>query len=189
MKYLALVIFVVPTYSHSFFGAEAESTKAYKAIEGALAYSIIADDLNQISEGGVDYSEVEALAVERSKAAARVKGRSEQAAAEYEKVRYMDQYNQRSSAVTRNLKRITALYGSLCALSPESCGVAVQHEGNKKTEKTNETLLDIKNDQMSRDMKKELEKLEEKERKIKTLKAINSYPKKLFSKILSKGKR
>ncbi len=187
MKYLILLLFTYPTYLQAFFGAEAETTKAYKILEGTIARSIIIDDLNQIREGGVDFSELEALAVERSKTAARVKGKSEHAAAEYEKVRYMDQYNQKSSQVTKNLKRVSALYTSLCVLSPESCGVAAQLEGNKNTKKTTEAVNEMMTHQKSREIKDEIEKLKEQERKVKTIKAINSYPTRLFNKILKKG--
>jgi hypothetical protein len=187
MKSLVLIsVLFISIESYAFFGAEAETTKAYKAIEGALAGSILVDDVNVITKDGVDYSELEALATERSKTAARLKGDSEQAAAEYENIRYMDQYNSRSSEVTKNLKRVVSLYGTMCAMSPESCGVAVGHIGNKKAEQTNKTLEEIKIEQSKRDLKEELERVKEKERNIKTLRAINSYPSLLFQKIIGK---
>ena len=190
MKILTLLLmFSVSVDTFAFFGAEAESTKAYKAVEGALAGSILVDDINAIVKDGVDYSELEALAIEKSKTAARLKGESERVVSEYEKIKYMDEYNERSSKATKNLKRMIALYGSMCALSPESCGVAVAHEGNRKKDETNKNIEEMKIDQKKRELKRDLEKIQAKERKVKTLKAINSYPQRLFNKILSRGKK
>lgn len=186
--FLILILLLNTTKVFSFFAAEAESTKAYKIIEGGLAGSILIDDLSNMSVDGLDYSEVEALAIQHSKQAAKLKGKSESIAAEYEKIKYMDLYNSNSSKLTVNLKRASALYSSLCALSPESCGIAAQHMGNKKQDETTKAVKELSLNQSKKALEEKIKEQKEQERKIKTLKAINDYPTNLLKKIFKFGK-
>ena len=172
-----IFVFLISSGSaHGFFGFEAETTQGYKMAEGLITGSVLVDDISASAEDGFSNKEIEDLLVQKSKSAAKFKGKSEAVAAEYEKIRFMDEYNTRSSATTKALKRTMALYTTLCAYSPESCNVAATHIGNKKTDDTNvklDTLITLKTKE---NLKKEIKDQEETNQKIDELEAVNKIP-------------
>ncbi len=177
-----IYLLLIPFFStHAFFGMDAGITEGMKKLEGATAASVMIDELVHTTKDGLDYSEVEDLAVEYSTSVAKLRGKSSELAGEAQRIKFIDAYNKRSSNVTKGLKKTTALYSVLCSLSPDSCQVAAQEVGNRKQEETKEEIEKVKIELMKNSLKEEVKRAKQAEDRKKNIKALEDLPSRFFN--------
>lgn len=176
-RFIIFLFFITPLESRALFGIDAGINEGMERAKGVLLMSTIVDELRAAAKDGkLDFSELDQVASRHQEEYRKLSLRGKGLLYEADSIKYMDQYNNRASKLTKTLRKTLAVYTLLCPLGPDSCGVAAQKETNQQLTDTNNKLDDLLLHFRTESQKEELEKVRVMNSRLNLLESLGGIP-------------